>query len=98
MLNPNMEECCLAFAVHSVERDYEYRAGRLQKEAASSGAVYDYDKKHIEKYDLRAEAQRISKIINELPMSPCGTLKAHMEQRNMSVDRLNAKSEYQKEQ
>ena len=42
--------------------------------------------------DIYAEAQRLSDLINDLPGSPCGTLKAHMIRRNMTVEKLSMES------
>ena len=88
----HMDECCLIFTVRYGKPTYVYREGILQKEA-SAGKVYtDYVEQRAEQIDFRAEAERISQIIYDLPMSPCGTLKAHMDRRGYTIDRLVAKS------
>ncbi len=87
----HMDECCLVFTLHSTGPEYSYREGTLLKETSSGGTAAEFDGQRGE-VDYFAVAQRLSGIINDLPRSPCGTLKAHMERRKITVETLVAKS------
>ncbi len=87
----HMDECCLVFTLRSTGPEYSYREGTLLKEMGSGGTVAEFDGQRLE-VDYFAAAQRLSGIINDLPRSPCGTLKAHMDRRKITVEALVAKS------
>ncbi len=88
----HMDECCLAFTMQSGAADYLYHEGTLQKEVVSSRARATYEETQNRAIDFVAEANRISAILDSLPGSPCTTLTTLMKQRNMTVERLIAKS------
>ena len=87
----HMDECCLIFSLHSIDPAFLYREGRLQKEAVPGRTVAEYEGESCET-DFYAAAQQIAGIMGELPGSPCGTLKVHMERRNITLEALVAKS------
>ena len=87
----HMDECCLVFTLRSTGPEYSYREGTLLKETGSGGTAAEFDGQRLE-VDYFAAAQRLSGIINDLPRSPCGTLKAHMDRRKITVEALVAKS------
>ena len=86
-----MDECCLVFSLRSTGPEYIYRQGILQKETGGNHTAADFDG-DCNGTDFYMAAQRISGIMSELPGSPCGTLKAHMERRNITQEGLVAKS------
>ena len=86
-----MDECCLVFTLRSTGPEYSYREGTLLKETSSGGTAAEFDGQRLE-VDYFAAAQRLSGIINDLRRSPCGTLKAHMDRRKITVEALVAKS------
>ena len=88
----HMDECCLIFDVRSVGAAYPYQDGLLQKESPTIAVSAGYADHQTAALDYLAESQRLSKIVYSLPMSPCGTLKAHMERRGMTIEVLVAKS------
>ena len=88
----HMDECCLIFTVRYGKPAYIYREGTLQKEASAATAFTDYVEPQAEPFDFRAEAERLSQIIYDLPMSPNGTLKAHMDRKGYTIEKLVAKS------
>ncbi len=87
----HMDECCLVFSLRSTGPEYIYRQGILQKETVGNHTAADFDG-NCNDTDFYMTAQRISEIMSDLPGSPCGTLKAHMDRRKITVETLVAKS------
>lgn len=88
----HMDECCLVFALRNDGPEYIYREGTLQKEVVSGRTAADFESSRTDAGDFFAAAQRLSAIMNDLPRSPCGTLKAHMERKKITQEALVAKS------
>ena len=55
-------------------------------------AATNYESDRPKEINLHAEAQRLSRIISELPGSPCGTLKSHMKRQGMTIEVLATES------
>ncbi len=87
----HMDECCLVFTLRSVGPNYRYHEGVLLKEVGIGKTVAEFDPRNTGA-DYFQSAKHLSAIINELPRSPSGTLKAHMSRTKMTVDALVAKS------
>ncbi len=88
----HMDECCLVFALRNTGPEYIYREGTLQKEAVFGKTAAGFEGGRADAEDYFAAAQRLSGIINDLPRSPCGTLKAHMERKKITNEMLIARS------
>ena len=86
----HMDQCCLIFSLHSTGPTFLYREGSLQKETAAGQTAAGFVGEAYET-DYFAEAQQLSVIMGELPGSPCGTLKAHMERKRITIEALVAK-------
>ncbi|MBQ4427885.1 MAG: helix-turn-helix transcriptional regulator [Oscillospiraceae bacterium] len=87
----HMDECCLVFSLRSTGPIYLYREGTLQKEVSKADVLADFDGTGHET-DFFAMAQRFSEIMSELPGSPGGTLKAHMERKRITIETLVSKT------
>ena len=88
----HMDECCLVFALRNTGPEYIYWEGSLQKEVVSGKMTADFDGNYADTEDFFTAAQRLSDIINDLPRSPCATLKAHMERKKITNEMLIARS------
>ena len=87
----HMDECCLIFTLRWGGVKYSYREGRLQKQIVDRRPVPAFDESQPA-FDYLAEAKRLSQILLDLPASPCATLKAHMERKGITIEKLIAKS------
>ena len=87
----HMDECCLIFSLKSTGPEYIYREGTLQKEVVENRRAADFEGDRYDT-DFFAIAQNLAGIIRDLPGSPCGTLKTHMDRRKVTVESLVAKS------
>ena len=87
----HMDECCLVFTVRTMGPSYRYREGTLLREEVDAQRIADHAGCG-NAADILAESRRLSQIINELPMSPSGTLIAHMNRAHMTVEALVAKT------
>lgn len=87
----HMDECCLIFTMRNIGPSYRYREGTLLREEVEAQKIADYTGSGSAS-DILAESRRLSEIINDLPMSPAGTLVAHMNRAHMTVEALVAKT------
>ena len=88
----NTEECCLAFTLRGISHEYFYQEGTLQKEVGETRIVADYGDAQVNIADFLTESKRLHEIMDALPMSPSGTLRAHMDRKKMTIERLAEES------
>ena len=88
----HMNECCLVFTMQRGGYTFLYREGTLQKQATAAKPHPVYADAQAESADLWIEAQRLADVVDNLPGSPCATLKEHMKCRKVTIEGLVAKS------
>lgn len=98
----HIDECCLIFDTRARKNpeygETYYTECSLYKDAISSlvyESQYHYSGKNLEVVDIAAssaaikkETQRLKKIVNELPGTFSGKLKAHMKREKITVEEL----------
>lgn len=80
----HIDECCLLFSVRHEEQNYEYIPGVLNSTSSKGMKKYLYEKKN----DAIEEAASIQKIFSEMPSDFGQTISYHMNNLNMTNERL----------